>query len=291
MSKNTLLWLGCGKLAERAISGLVNDQFDVSTVSRTEKYFDVHVKAHLGDIKDEIFLENVLSNTHDYIVITLTPGERSAAAYEKTYVECAAVLVRILKKIKHQPRRIIFVSSTSVYHQNKGEWVDETSATEPNSETAIALLKAEKILLNSHFSSVCLRFSGIYGGGRNYLLKQVLAGKSGGRQWSNRIHTEDCVGVIQFLLNLDRNSKAVPPIVLASDTQPVYSSDIYAWLAEKLGVFYDASDVKKTDTAQTRLNKRCDSRLLSSLGYIFKYPTYKTGYIQQLEMFKQEQQQ
>ena len=82
-----------------------------------------------------------------YVVHTATPGERSDAGYEKAYPGSVRNLLSAL--LHHPLRRFFFVSSTAVYAQDAGEWVDETSITAPVNFNGTRMLEAEQLLLHS----------------------------------------------------------------------------------------------------------------------------------------------
>jgi len=290
MSKKRVLWIGFGDLAARTLPKLNPEHFAVNVVSRTEKPYPAGVTQTLCDIKNPPDLFPLLKNEPDYIVVTLTPGQRGREAYRATYVDSISNLVNGIKQIAYTPKNIIFTSSTSVYHQQAGEWVDEGSPTLPTSETAQELLNAENKLRDSGLPHVCVRFSGIYGEGRNYLIRSVVSGKEPGTHWSNRIHADDCASAIQFVIEQTENNKPLPNILLASDEDPVRISDIYAWLASKLGIPVKTPNVIQ-DENRKRMNKRCDSKMLRELGFTFRYPNYQVGYEGQIATFIREQQQ
>jgi len=69
------------------------------------------------------------------------------------------------------------VSSTSVYGQNRGEWVDEDSETRPTSDGARWLVAAEERIWEANEANCVVRFSGIYGPGRDWLLRRLIQGE------------------------------------------------------------------------------------------------------------------
>merc|ERR1711879_463797 len=86
-------------------------------------------------------------------------------------------LKHVLKVLKGRaPLRLLFVSSSSVYHQMQGEWVDETSETQPSSFAGQELLAAEQALLKHAIPGTIVRFTGIYGPGRNRMIEQARHG-------------------------------------------------------------------------------------------------------------------
>jgi len=66
------------------------------------------------------------------------------------------------------------VSSTSVYGQSEGEWVDEDSIAQPDNVTGQLIRQAEQKLMDLAPGNIVVRFSGIYGPGREYLLRMAM---------------------------------------------------------------------------------------------------------------------
>ena len=287
MSKKRLLWLGYGDIAARCIPKLLAQRFEVCAVSRSEKPVPEGCDHRIGNLSNLDFVQSLLNEPADFIAVTLSPDERNAPAYKKTYLETAKQLVAACELKQNRPSQIVFVSSTSVYHQQSGEWVNENSSTQPKRETAQILLQAEHCLLDSGLPVCCLRFSGIYGDGRKHLIEQVLKGAGGDAQWTNRIHSSDCARVLAFLFELARDGQVLPTHLLASDLQPIRSSEIRAWMAQTLGL--PSGHLHPTGATDTqRMNKRCDSAQLRALGYEFEFPSYREGYLAQLKAVKQQ---
>jgi nucleoside-diphosphate-sugar epimerase len=192
----------------------------------------------------------------------------------------AQAMAQTVNALPQAPKLIIWVSSTSVYGDNNGDWVDETTAPNPVTFSGEILLQAEQIIQNLPCSSTAVRFSGIYGPGRSRLLSQVQAGKGRPKlpeQWSNRIHADDCGAVLAHLIELFESNKPIEPIYLASDCEPVTQYDIRQWLAQKLDVSLIAEAVKLGSI------RRCSNRLLLDTGFKFNYPSYKEGYAALIE--------
>lgn len=112
------------------------------------------------------------------------------------------------------------VSSTSVYGQNQGEWIDEASLTEPESPCRALAGSRRTAFMGKH---CVVRFSGIYGSGRDWLLRRASLGESIQQQsptFTNRIHTDDCVAVLIFLLQKQLTGELLQSCYLASDDEP-----------------------------------------------------------------------
>lgn len=268
------LLLGYGDIAQRVAQLLVQDGHQVTGLCRHPDSKPVIRGAQLiaGDVNNEQDLLQLFNTQWDAIVVTYTPSSSGEQRYHDGYVIPCRHLQRVLTQSAQQPY-VIYVSSTGVYAQENGEWISESSETAPTSESGKAQLQAESLINELPTQTTILRCSGIYGDGRDFLLKQVVAGKLTLRDsWTNRIHQDDVAGFIQALLT---NIKNPQPLYLVSDNEPAKQYEMYQWLARWLGVNL-TSDVQPGPGP--RGSKRCDNARLRSSGYELKYPTFVEGY-------------
>jgi len=215
----------------------------------------------------------------DAVVYAASPAGRDDAFYRTTYVEGLRNLIGVLAKRDVPPRRLIFVSSTAVYGQRKGEWVDEASETTPEHWSGRRLLEAEALLLGSGLPAVVLRLGGIYGPRRTRLLEGVRQGRvsiaRGAPQYTNRIHRDDCAGILDHLLDLDEPADCY----LGVDHEPEEEGAVLTWLAGVLGApppQVVASDPRREPRRGG--NKRCRNDRIVASGYTFRHPSYREGY-------------
>jgi nucleoside-diphosphate-sugar epimerase len=217
----------------------------------------------------------------DFVFYTAAPDHGDEDGYRTAYVEGLRNLLAALRSGGQKPRRVIFTSSTAVYAQQHGEWVDESSPTEPAGFAGRLLLEAERILLGSGLPGTVLRLGGIYGPGRSRLLDQVAdataACPPGEARWSNRIHRDDCAGALRHLMRLDETAE----LYLGVDREPAPLCEIMRWIARQLGT--PESPVAEHKDRTTRSgrgtsNKRCSSARLADTGFLFRYPTYRDGF-------------
>lgn len=298
MRKN-ILFVGFGDIANRC--ALKMDDCHLTGIARTEKPVGSSVSLLIGDVRDQSVAEVIEGMSFDAVVVTLTPRDRSDSGYYSAYVEALTALVNSLNKCARAPGIVLFASSTGVYGQTSGEWVNENSETQPTNYTGKHLLAAEKLLAQSGLNYVNVRFAGIYGPGRHHLLKLVSAGKGGGEALTNRIHAEDCAGILVYLMRRFFAGDTLDTCYLASDNYPVAARVVRQWLANEMG-FSDshlsfepavglgkiAADNEPAKRVQCGLNKRCSSQRLLDLGYPFIFADYKKGFGDILAEFRLE---
>lgn len=267
-----LLIAGCGDLGIRLARRLDPQRWSVHGLRRNPQSLPAIIQPVRANLLEPNNLKEVAEHW-DAVVYQATPDERTPEAYRNAYVRGLENL------IDHcTTTRLIFVSSTGVFGQRQGEWVDEQSATQPDAFSGKILLEAEA--LTSRADGVTVRFSGIYGPGRDFLIRSLRSGRAQCRadppQWTNRIHSEDCAGVLAHLLELERPAN----VYCASDSRPAPRCEVLDWLAGQLDLPRPGREVMDRDSSDgdTNQGKRiCNHRLLDS-GFSFQYPDYITGY-------------
>jgi len=291
-----VLFAGCGDIAVRAIAQLNNLQSDSDWqtlgMRRNVAKLPAGIDAIAGDIRDRAYLQDLLATQNiDVLVVTLTPNQMSDEGYRDSYVVAAQSIESAVKACRQPPGLIVWVSSTGVYGQNSGEWVNESTETNPVSFRGKRLLEAENIISSLPIESVIVRFSGIYGPGRNRLINQIKKGELVSEQpvsWTNRIHSEDCAGVIVHLLERFSRSEHLYPCYIGTDDEPVPAYEMRRWLAAEIGVqFNNVNQVEPggeshsssdASSATDNSGRQCSNQRLRDSGYEFLYPTYREGY-------------
>ncbi|MEZ6068769.1 MAG: SDR family oxidoreductase [Pirellulales bacterium] len=175
--------------------------------------------------------------------------------------------------------RFIYVSSTSVYAQQDGEVVDESSPCEPTTDGGRACLAAEQTLSAHRLGAraTILRFAGLYGPGRLPQRELVTSGQpipSPGDTFVNLIQIDDAATAV-----LAAERHAVPPaLYVVADGHPVTRRDFYRHLAKLLGVPAPTFADEARAGSRGATNKRLDpSRALRELQIELAYPTYREG--------------
>ena len=212
----------------------------------------------------------------DAVVYLVGADARTPQAYHDAYEAGPAQLLSALARAGQQPRRLIYASSISVHGQADGETLDESSPTEPRLFSGRAVLAGERLLAAGPWPVTRVRFAGIYGPLRDSFVRGVLAGTIGPTEanpYTNRIHRDDCVGVLRRLLEID----APPPIVLASDPTPTRRNEVIRWLARRAGV-EPASQGTHAAERRSAGDRRCHPAWLLADGYRWRHRDFRSGY-------------
>jgi nucleoside-diphosphate-sugar epimerase len=271
-----ILIAGCGyvgiALGVRLADGgdrVVGLRRDPSKLPRT-------IEGIAADFSDPTSLSD-LAGPFDVVFYTAGASEFSDAAYRAAYVDGLRNLLDAVER-GGGTGRVVFTSSTGVYAQTDGEWVDETSPTEPTTFSGQRVLEGERLLAASRDAAISLRLGGIYGPGRTGLIDRVRRGEArreaGRSRYLNLIHLEDIVGTLIHVAGLESPDR----VYIGVDDQPQEYNTLLEWTAQELGVPVPPS----TDAPQTRgrpaRNRRCSNRRLRESGYSFIYPNARAGY-------------
>ena len=299
------LIIGCGYVGLSVAQRWLEQGHAVSALTRSETHAKQFQKLGITPLMGDITQPDSLNELPESKTVLYAVGfDRSAEkSRSEIYVEG---LNHVLTEIKQRTQKIIYLSSTSVYGQSAGEWVDESSVCEPERENGQICLEAE-LLFQQHglmpsgkpsetATAVILRLAGIYGPGR--LLARMLQLKAGeplaGRPdaWLNLIHVEDIVNTI---LKCDTDIQ-LESHYLVSDSRPITRREYYETLARlvkaPLPQFAEeapgqpalkTSRMHSTERA-AGLNKRCcNKRLREELGVELDFPTIQEGLPQAIE--------
>ncbi|QBF24319.1 SDR family oxidoreductase [Pseudomonas tructae] len=277
MSAPSVLIVGCGDVGGRLAKQLLASGWPVSGLRRSVGQLPEGVAAIAADLNDPRCPDAWPVDAPDYLVYSVAASQHDEAGYQAAYVEGLRTVLSWLAERKQTPRRLLFVSSSSVYAQKDGEWIDETAVVEPEGYSGTVMLEAEQLALASGIPSTIVRLTGIYGPGREWLLSQVRQGYRVTEEpplYGNRIHAEDAAGLLAFLLKADLQGKALEACYIGVDDAPAPLFDVVAWLREYMGVtqWSEQERVRRTGS------KRCSNARARALGWVPQYPSYKEGY-------------
>ncbi|WP_198000050.1 SDR family oxidoreductase [Gimesia alba] len=299
------LIIGCGYVGLSVAQKWLEQGHAVSALTRSETHAHEFEKRGIRPMMGDITQPDSLKGLPESETVLYAVGfDRSAEkSRREIYVEG---LDHVLTEIKPRTQKIIYLSSTSVYGQSAGEWVDETSVCEPERENGQICLDAEQMFEQHGLlpngaqretaTAVILRLAGIYGPGRLLArMQQIKASEPlTGRPdaWLNLIHVTDIVNTI---LKCDTDIH-LESHYLVSDSRPITRQEYYETLARlikaPLPQFAEEAPGQPALKSQRMhsteraagLNKRCcNKRLREELGVELVFPTIQEGLPQAIE--------
>ena len=288
--------LGCGYVGLELGRQLSADH-DVVGVRRSDSGVaaieSAGFEAVQADVTDPADLQRVPDA--DAVVFAASSGGRGADAAREIYVDGLRTVVEQFAAREAPPDRLVYTSSTGVYGDHDGDWVDETTPLDPTTDKTEVLAEAERIATEvaSEYGidGTVARFAGLYGPDR-YRLERYLEGPVT-EGYLNMVHRDDAAGVVRFLLGTDRGRDDV---VLVVDDEPAPKWEFADWLAAECDVpeppkrtkaerLADAS-LSPAATRRIETSKRCSNDRLRELGYDFSFPTYRDGYRAAIDAYR-----
>ena len=272
-----VLTVGCGFVGAELARELVAEGHRVHGLRRSEAPLPAGVTPLRVDVNDEASLRAALPADIDHLVYAAAPSPPSTLeSYQSTYVDGLARVLNALADVGAPVRRAVFTSSTAVYAQDDGSFVDEDSPAEAPGKGAL-LRDAERVLLEGPFPGTVLRLAGIYGPGRDRMVRAVREGSARcvhPARFGNRIHQRDCAGAIHHLLT----HPSPDSLYLGVDSAPVDLCEVFRWLAGELGVAPPPEvDEREIPAAQRGTRKRVSNARLLASGYSLRVPRYREG--------------
>ena len=269
-----ILIAGCGYVGSALGARLAAEGHNVWGLRRRPDGLPAGVRPLAADLSDASTLR-LLPAELDVVYYTAGAADRSEGAYRSAYVDGPRHLLEALQRQGQHPRRVVFTSSTGVYAQCGGEWVDEDSPAQPPHPGGRHLLAGERLFVDSPFPATVLRLAGIYGPGRTRLVDSLRQGNATYREnppsYLNLIHRDDCAGALRHVANVARPAS----LYIGVDYQPVERGTLLRWLSGAL----NTPPPRLVENADSRpSNKRCRNARLVASGYPFHYPTFKHGY-------------
>ncbi len=279
------LVVGCGYLGQRA-ARLWRDANEVVFVVtrsgiRAEALLRNGYYPLVADVTEPATLARLSTMIQHVDTVLYAVGFDRAAgpAMHDVYVEG---LKHVLAALPASTRRIIYISSTGVYAQNDGSWIDEQSPCEPTREGGRVCLEAEQVLSQHPHGqrAIVLRLAGIYGPGRIPRSADLLAGNpvtASPDGYLNLIHVDDAARIILAI-----EQQAVPPTTyLVSDGQPVLRREYYQALAQLLNApepIFAPSESSDFSARRGNTDKRAsNAKLRGEVQFEFAYPSYREG--------------
>jgi nucleoside-diphosphate-sugar epimerase len=276
--------VGCGYVGRRVAAAEQARGNRVSALARTPESAEaqraVGIEPVRGDLDDRDSLAGL--DVAGQGVYYFAPPPATGARDTRMAAFLAAIAPRA-------PRRIVYISTTGVYGDCHGEWVDETRAPNPTADRARRRLDAEQQLqafgARTGCEAVILRVPGIYGPDRlpvERLRKGLPLLREDEAPWSNRVHADDLVAACVAAMARGRTGA----VYNVSDGHPSTMTDYFRRVADALGLPRppEISRVEAGDRIDAGMlsylaeSKRIDNRRMrEELGVAPRYPTLAEG--------------
>ncbi|MBD8604021.1 SDR family oxidoreductase [Pseudomonas sp. CFBP 8771] len=282
MTSPTVLIAGCGDIGSRVARRLLALDWRVYGLRRQVEQLPTGVLGVAADLHQARCPDAWPREPLDYLLYCVAATQHDEAGYQAAYVDGLGHVLAWLAENRQTPSRIVFVSSSSVYGQSEGEWVDETSPVAPGGFSGQLMRKAEQLALNAPVPATVVRLTGIYGPGRERLAAQVREGYQVASQpplYGNRIHADDAAGLLAFVLQADARGEVLDDCYIGVDDAPAALHEVVDWLRGYLGVTHRS----QTQSIRRTGSKRCSNARAKALGWLPQYPTYREGYAALLE--------
>jgi nucleoside-diphosphate-sugar epimerase len=273
----TILLAGCGDLGTEAGLRFAALGHDVVGWRRSPAKLPPAIKGVAADLSAPE-LPPVPADT-SAVVIAVAADSPSEDDYRAAYLGGVTHVLDALERDGAKPQRVLFVSSTAVYGDADGGWVDENTAPAPAGFSGRVLVEAEELLRSrlagTATAAVSLRLGGIYGPGRTRLIDQVRSGSAvvpADLRYTNRIHRDDAAATIVHLTTMAASPESV---YVGVDNDPADLGTVLRFLAAEMGLA--APTVGDAGPARGG-NKRCRNDLLRSTGFSLTFPSFREGY-------------
>ena len=292
-SKASIIIVGCGFLG-KATAQLFSEQgYRVTSIVRSESSREELLKEHppfdivLCDVTNKESVKKIEPHLQEasLMIYAVSSGRGDAETYAAVYRDGLKNVLATWQpssghrlqvagyRKENNNKKLIFVSSTSVYAQTEGAIVTESSEAKPDRATSRVLLEAEAVALTAGGSAA--RFAGIYGPGRSVLLKKFLNNEArleeGGHRWINQVHRDDGARALYHL----GTSSAPAGIYNVADDTPATQRDVYQWMSDYLQQPLPPSGPADLNRKRGWTSKRISNKKLRDTGWSPQFPSYK----------------
>lgn len=274
---NHLLCFGFGFSARAFAARLDRREWRISATSRNAAGIAAIGAQGFHGLPFDSGLQITPDVTH--LLISAPPGEQGDPVLH--------LFEEQLQRLSKQLKWVGYLSTTGVYGDRGGDWVDEESPLEPTAARGQRRLEAERSWLKLHrefgLPVHVFRLAGIYGPGRNQLLtvrdgsaRRII--KPG--QIFSRIHVADIAGVLTASIAKPNPGRAYN----VCDDEPCPPQDVVTFAADLLGLplppeipFEEAELSPMARSFYAESKRVSNKRIKSELGYTLLYPNYREG--------------
>lgn len=279
-----MLIIGCGYIGKRVAQALKGQGQAMVSVVRSTASMQILEEEMITALACDLDCQNLpTGSTQDKNIFYFAPPP--AAGTQDTRIE------KFIQQfsLSGQPKRIVYLSTTGVYGDCQGSWVDETWPAKPRIDRAKRRWHAEQSLQSWKDSTkselVILRVAGIYGPGRlplSRLQKQIPMVAESDAPWTNRIHADDLVQACIAAMQKGKNGE----VYNACDGAPGNMTDYFNRVADMANLprppLISMQQAREKLSAGL-LSYLAESRRLSNhklreeLGVKLRYPSLQLG--------------
>lgn len=283
-----LLIFGYGYVAQHLIEYIKDFNWIVHATTRNpESHEPLKQAVTLLDYNQQSNIESHIKHA-THILVTIPPDKENGDVVLAQFKNCILNEAQSLKWIG-------YLSSTSVYGDHQGDWVDEESTCYPDSHFAINRYQAENnwiSLFNIHALPIHIfRLAGIYGPNRN-IFEKIKAGKQETiikeDQFFSRIHVTDiCMTLAQSMLNVTPGE-----YYNLADDLPAPLHEVECLGAKLLGcklkiIPFERAELSKMAQAFFKANKKINNHKVKQILKLkWNYPNYKLGLTREFNNLK-----
>lgn len=266
-----VLQIGCGGLGTLVAQETLAHGHELIIVRRSRQAVPQGAQVlHLDVVKGDA-LAPIAELQPEILLYCLAPVE--GQSYQQTYVQgLKNVLAHVSKSAL---RHVFFISSTGIYGEHQGEFVDDSTAVVPADADGQVMLDAERLLYELPCAHSALRVSGIYGPQRLYLLRAVQDQARWPKvaHWTNRIHELDVARAVVHLYEQVANGMVLPAHCIVTDGVPALQHEVLQWMAGKMQL-----PLPDTPPLEPQTGKRITNQFLPQSGFKLKFADYRAGY-------------
>ena len=276
MMEKNLLTFGHGYTAKEFTKQLLPKGWKITGTTRDHNKINPLCETGISALLwDDQKLEKVICNA-TAMLVSASPNEKGDPVYLR--------FVEAIRRRANSLRWFGYLSTSGVYGDFGGNWVDEDTKPRPSTNR-----DKKRLLAENQWKSVenlplhIFRLAGIYGPGRGPFSK-IRSGtakrviKEG--QVFSRIHVEDIAQVLVASLERPQPGR----IYNLCDDNPAPPEDVISYSADLLGlplpplVKFEEAELGQMARSFYAENKRIrNNRIKNELGVILKYPNYRIG--------------
>ena len=279
MSSNYLI-VGCGDIGRRVASLYEFNTIHGIVRSQESKILNekLNIDTFLIDLDDSSQTLPQLRYTN---IFYFTPPPSEGTSDPR--------LQNFLNNICNTTKRIVLISTTGVYGNSHGKWIDETTPTNPRTDRAHRRLSAEQLLISwaklNNTEFIILRVPGIYAKDRlplSRIKKRLAVVRTNEAGWTNRIHADDLASACKAAMESEISNQ----IINITDGNPSSMTDYFNHVADYAGLerppHISMKEAERTLSdgmvSYLKESRRIkNDKMLNILNITLQYPTLSKG--------------